>query len=290
MKQADVEVTHRMSEVNGVRLHWVERGEGEPIVLLHGFPESWWTWRCQIAPLAAAGFRVIAPDLRGYALSERKGPYDIDTLAADVLGLLDAAGVARANVVGHDWGGGLAWHFADVHADRVRRLAVLNAPHPAPFQRALRGKSLRQMRRSWYMFFFLLPRLPEWLVTRNDGAWTRGFYHHVNGEHLGEEDTRPFFDALKAPGAATAAIDYYRAAVKRGLRSGAAFQTTARIAAPTLLVWGTQDRSLLFDELVPGTEEWVQDLRTEKVEDAGHFVHCERPERVNAALAAHFAS
>ncbi len=284
------DVIHGYATVNGVRLHYVEKGEGPAILLVHGFPESWWSWRCQIGPLAEAGFRVIALDLRAYGQSELRGPYDIDTLARDLSLLLGHLGIARANIVGHDWGGGLAWHFVATHPELVLRVAILNAPHPAPFQKALRGGDLRQLVRSWYMFFFLLPRLPELLVTANDGAWTRHFYRHVDGTHFGKDELAPFFEALQRPGAAKAAIDYYRAAMKRGLREGGSFQSYPKVTAPALIIWGMQDRSLGFDSLVPGTRDWVSNLRVERIDDAGHFVHCERPERVNRLLRDFFSA
>jgi pimeloyl-ACP methyl ester carboxylesterase len=288
MTPATLDVQHGYATVNGVRLHYVEKGEGPVILMLHGFPESWWSWRCQIGPLAAAGFRVIALDLRAYGQSEIRGPYDIDTLAEDLRALLAHLQIARAHVVGHDWGGGLAWHFVALHPELVLRVAILNAPHPAPFQKALRGGDLGQLLRSWYMFFFLLPRLPELLVTANDGAWTRRFYRHVDGTHFGRGELAPFFDALRRPGGAKAAIDYYRAAVKRGLRAGSSFQHYPRVTAPALVVWGMLDRSLNFASLVPHTKEWVADLRIESIDDACHFVHCERPERVNRLLIGFF--
>src|SRR5579884_3024966 len=156
--------THRHASVNGVRLHYVEAGRGPLVVLLHGFPEFWYSWRHQIPALAAAGFRVLAPDLRGYNESDKPpgvAAYGLERVAGDVAALVRHAGERRAAVVGHDWGGGIAWWLAMHRPDVVGRLAVLNAPHPAAFRRELRTPG--QLLRSWYVFFFQLPALPEWL-------------------------------------------------------------------------------------------------------------------------------
>src|SRR5262249_25428634 len=131
MQPGDLPVSHRFELVNGLRYHYVELGEGPLLVLLHGFPESWWTWRHQLVTLANAGYRVIAPDQRGYAETDKKGPYDLDTLASDVAALITVAGAEKADVIGHDWGGAVAWHLASTRPECVRRLAVLSCPHPA---------------------------------------------------------------------------------------------------------------------------------------------------------------
>src|SRR5262249_30760318 len=150
--------------------HYVEAGKpSDPLViLLHGFPEFWWSWRLQISALVAAGFRVIVPDQRGYADTDKHGPYDLDTLVDDIAGLIRSFRVHRAMIVGHDGGGAVAWHLAATRPELCTRVAILNSPHPVIFRRALAKPS--QMRRSWYMFFFQLPLLPEIFLTRNDGA------------------------------------------------------------------------------------------------------------------------
>src|SRR5215203_1684309 len=153
---------HREAIVNGVRLHYVGAGTGPLVLLLHGFPEFWYSWRAQIPALVAAGYRVIAPDMRGYNLSEKPAgvrSYMLDTLCDDVLALIHHAGEERATVVGHDWGGAVAWNVPMRHPRAVERLIVLNAPHPGAFLRELRTPA--QIAKSWYMFFFQLPWLPE---------------------------------------------------------------------------------------------------------------------------------
>jgi pimeloyl-ACP methyl ester carboxylesterase len=276
-------VAHHRAQLNGVELHWVEQGSGPLIVLLHGFPENWWSWRHQFDALASAGFRVVAPDLRGYNESQQQGPYDIDTLAADIRALIEHLGEKSAGIVGHDWGGGLAWHFAAMHPDATRAIAVLNAPHPAPFQKALRS-NLRQIWRSWYMFFFLLPWLPEWFCLRRDAAWMRAFYETSTSDGFSREELEPIFEAIRKPGAIGVAVDYYRAAVWRGLRQGSSFQHYAPVQAPALLLWGMKDRWLDFHNLVPGTERWVPKLRVQQFPQGHHFIQVELKDAVNLQL------
>ena len=166
--------SHHQAIVNGVRLHYVEAGEGPLVVLLHGFPEFWYAWRDQIPALAAAGYRVVAPDMRGYNLSEKPPgvtSYRLEHLTADVAALIRQLGAERATVVGHDWGGAVAWQLPVFHPEVVERLAVLNAPHPGALLRELR--TLEQLRRSWYIAFFQLPWLPELALRAGDAALLR---------------------------------------------------------------------------------------------------------------------
>src|SRR3712207_5146322 len=162
---------------SGVELHAAAAGppDGPLAILLHGFPEFWWGWRRQIGPLAAAGLRVVAPDQRGYNLSDKPPgvrAYDLDALADDVLGLADALGRQRFAVVGHDWGGILAWHLAGRDPERVERAAVLNAQHPGTMRGYARARP-SQMAKSWYIAFFQLPALPEAMQRAADFAWLR---------------------------------------------------------------------------------------------------------------------
>src|SRR3954447_23547196 len=223
------------ADIGDVQLHYVEAGEGPLIVLLHGFPEFWYGWRLQIQPLAAAGFHVVAPDMRGYNLSSRPddvAAYDSDTLADDVRGLIQERGAESALLVGHDWGGTAAWVTAMNHPEVVDRLAVLNAAHPRKLSQGLHHP--RQLRRSWYFFFFALPDLPEAVVHANDWHFFRHFLHDAHPAYTPEEIKR-YVEAWSQPGAATGMINYYRFSVRHSKGADAALRP---VSAPTLIIWG----------------------------------------------------
>ena len=275
---------------NGLSFHALSAGppDGPLVLLLHGFPEFSRSWRHQLAALAEAGYRAVAPDLRGYGESERRGPYDLPTLTADAAGLVRALGRERAVLVGHDWGGAIAWAAAHREPEVVERLVVLNCPHPATMATELM-RNPRQLVRSAYMLFFQVPRLPEWMLTRDDAALVARMLR--GGSHVraawSREELDHYRHAFLRPGAAAAAISYYRAAFRRPLDSLRAARAR-RITAPTLVIWGVHDRAL-GEELIapeklapwfaPGT---VPEIR--RIEEAGHFVQNEAPERVNAEL------
>ena len=271
----------RYVSVNGLRFHYVEAGTGPVVLLLHGFPEFWYAWRYQIPALAQAGFRVIALDLRGYNESAKpvgRQNYEIDTLSDDVLGVIHALDQPRCVVIGHDWGGAIAWHLAMREPQAVERLIILNAPHPYTFFREL--PTLRQLRKSWYMFFFQLPWLPEKLLRAGDYA---GLGHTLRNDParrgaFTEADIACYKLALAQPGALTAAIHYYRALFTRKL-----FRLKRQIRpieTPTLLIWGMQDRYLGLD-LIKGLAPWVPNLQIERIPEASHWVQADAPERVN---------
>lgn len=272
--------THREALVNNVRLHWVEAGAGRPVLLLHGFPQCWWMWRHQMQPLADAGFRVIAPDLRGYNLSDKPSgvsAYRMENLVADVEGLIRQTGLKRAHVVGHDWGGLIAWWLAMLAPDRVERLAILNAPHPAAFRREIRMPD--QMLRSWYAAAVQLPVLPEIAIRRDDFALLESAFRAstVRPGAITDDDIRRYKESAARPGALTAMLNYYRAAARR------AAPATRRIDHPVLLIWGEQDQALTI-RMTHGLEEWVPNLRIERLPEASHWVAEEAPERVTALL------
>jgi pimeloyl-ACP methyl ester carboxylesterase len=252
-------------------LHYVEAGDGPLVVLLHGFPEFWFSWRHQLEALSTAGFRVVAVDQRGYNLSDKPhglGAYRIERLAADVAQLIVGLGVERAAaVVGHDWGGGIAWAFAMHYPERLERLAILNAPHPATFVRHLANPA--QLRKSWYMFFFQLPWLPEALLRANNFAAIR--------RQLPEPE---YVEALQQPGALTAAINYYRAMFR--VRPAA---LRRRFEKPVLAIWGQRDRFFGPDLAVPDPR-LVPQAEVKRLSDAGHWVQLDQPERVSELLIA----
>ncbi|HEU0301553.1 MAG TPA: alpha/beta hydrolase [Longimicrobium sp.] len=272
--------THREGVVNNVRLHWVEAGVGPPVLLLHGFPECWWGWRRQIQPLADAGFRVLVPDLRGYNLSEKPpgvSSYRLENLIGDAEALIRQTGAERAHVVGHDWGGVIAWRLAMVSPERVDRLAILNAPHPKAFARELMTPD--QMLRSWYAAAFQVPALPEAAFRANGFALLEHIFRaeSVRPGAFTDEDIRRYREAAARPGAITAMINYYRAAARFP------GPPPRVIEHPALLIWGERDRALTV-RLTEGLEEWVPNLRVERLPQASHWVMAEYPEHVNALL------
>jgi pimeloyl-ACP methyl ester carboxylesterase len=274
--------THRFLTVGGIRLHVAEAGAGPPVVLLHGFPEFWYSWRHQLAALAAAGFLAVAPDQRGYNESAKPPhlrDYRLHLLVEDIAGLIAELGHQRAAVVGHDWGGGIAWALAMRHPERVERLAILNAPHPAAFARELRNPA--QWLRSWYIGFFQVPWLPECLLSAGNFAlMERAFRRQpTSADAFRPEDIRLYKQALSRRGALTAALNYYRALVRypterRGIR---------RITAPTLLIWGERDPYLGIG-MTQGLERWVPQVRVERLAGVSHWVQNDAPQRVNELL------
>jgi len=275
---------HRTILTNGVRLHYVVQGKGPLIVLLHGFPEFWYSWRYQIAFLAGHGYTVVAPDLRGYNESEKpRGGYDIPTLIGDIAGLVTGLGYERATIAGHDWGGVLAWSFAMRYPSMTERLIVMNAPHPAAMVRELH--TVKQLRKSWYIFLFQLPWLPEMALLRNHanaiGRMLRGAA--VQKEAFPRAVTARYQRAMSKPGAMRAALSYYRISFRAMLRPASITASVAQISAPTLLIWGEQDIALDI-ALTTGLEQWVKDIRVRRVPDSGHWVQQEKPQQVNRLM------
>jgi pimeloyl-ACP methyl ester carboxylesterase len=267
------------AEVGDVRLHYVEAGDGPLIVLLHGFPEFWYGWRQQIAPLVQAGFRVVAPDLRGYNLSSKPEgfrDYTADKPAADVRGLIRELGAESAMVVGHDWGGTVAWTLAMNHPEVVDRLVVLNAAHPRKLNEGLRNP--RQLLRSWYFFFFQFPGLPEHHARARGWRFFKRFLRDARPRYT-TDDVDRYVEAWSQPGAEKAMIDYYRAAVRLG-----STQEVHPISAPTLVIWGQRDR-YLGPKLAEPHHDDVPNLdRVERLPNASHWVHHDEAERVNELL------
>jgi pimeloyl-ACP methyl ester carboxylesterase len=274
------------AEIGDVRLHYVEAGEGPLIVLLHGFPEFWYGWRLQIQPLAAAGFRVVAPDMRGYNLSSRPedvAAYDIDKLADDIRGLVYERGAESALLVGHDWGGSVAWATAMNHPEVVDRMAILNAAHPRKLSQGLHHPD--QLRRSWYFFFFAVPDLPEAVVHANNWHFFRHFLHDATPAYTAEE-IEHYVEAWSQPGAATGMINYYRSSVRQSKGAEAALRP---LSAPTLVIWGQEDHYLGTELAEPDHDDVPNLDRVERLPDASHWVHHDEPERVTQLLTDFFA-
>jgi pimeloyl-ACP methyl ester carboxylesterase len=274
---------HRYVPTNGLCLHVAQCGPeaGPLVVLLHGFPEGWYAWRHQIGALAAAGFRVWAPDQRGYNLSDkprRVRDYRIDELAADVLGLLDAAGAQTAAIVGHDWGAAVAWHLAAHHPERISRVAILNVPHPRVLARALR-RNPRQLAKSWYVFFFQLPWLPEGLV-RLHGWWAarQALLRTSKAGVFSPEDLADYQIGWGELGAMRSMINWYRAAARYVSLLG----KTGQVKVPVHIIWGEND-AFLEKELARQSLEWCDAGRLTYL-PASHWVQHEMPAEVNELL------
>ena len=279
-----INFVHRETVVNGLRFHSVEAGSGPLVVLLHGFPEFWYSWRYQITALAEAGFHVLAPDLRGYNHSDKPlgtSEYRLDLLADDVAGFIRERGDQSAIVVGHDWGGAIAWKVASAYPELVERLVILNAPHPAAFKRELR--TFTQLRKSWYMLFFQLPYIPEaGFRAGNYAVMERALRQEpIRQNAFTQHDIALYKAAISEPGALTAALNYYRANM-RSLWSESRWFTNV-ITTPTLVIWGERDRYLSVN-LLKGLDRWVSDLRVERIPDGSHWVQIDAHERVNELI------
>jgi epoxide hydrolase 4 len=284
---AKIEEVVRFSRIptNGINLHVAEAGppDGPLVILLHGFPEFWYGWRNQIAPLAESGFHVVAPDQRGYNLSDKPdgaGNYDLDQLAADVVGLADRFRQETFAVAGHDWGATVGWWLAGQPARRVRRLAVLNAPHPAVWLQAMRDDPV-QKRKSRYVRFFELPYLPEMLMGANGGKLlAKGFGDSLRPGAFTESDLEQYRKAWSQPGALTAMINYYRALLKKPILRAAEY----RIPCPALVIWGRRD-AYATPELAEASCQLCADGRAEYFDESSHWVQHDEPERVTELLA-----
>ena len=249
------------------------------VVLLHGFPEFWYGWRQQIEPLVDAGFRVVAPDLRGYNLSSKPqdfADYTADKLATDVRGLIRELGAESAMVIGHDWGGSVAWSLAMNHPEVVDRLVILNAAHPRRLNEGL--KHPRQLLRSWYFFYFQFPGLPEHRARRRHWRFFKRFLRDARSPFTDYQLDR-YVEAWSRPGAAKSMIDYYRAAVRLGSK-----QEIRTVSAPTLVIWGQGDRYLGRKLAEPHHEDVPNLDRVERLPNASHWVHHDESERVNELL------
>ena len=266
-----------------VRLHAIAAGpkDGPVVVLLHGFPEFWYGWRRQIEPLADAGFRVIVPDQRGYNLSSKPSgvaAYALTELVSDVIAIADQLGHEKIFLAGHDWGAAVAWSTALLYPQRIAKLVVLNVPHPSVMRRFMM-KHMRQMLRSWYIFFFQLPYLPE--------AFFSAFHFLVGARSLlrssrpgtfSAEDLNQYRTAWSQPGALTAMINWYRAL----FRTRAKFpDKTVRI--PTRILWGERDAFLLA-EMAHESLRYCKDAELFTFANASHWLQHEEPARVSELL------
>jgi pimeloyl-ACP methyl ester carboxylesterase len=277
-------------EVQGIRLHVRAAGpaDGPVVVLLHGFPEFWMGWKKQIQPLARLGYRVIVPDQRGYGASSKPGAvsdYRIDRLAGDIIGLLDRLGAQQAFIAGHDWGAAVTWWLLTYYPERFKAAAILNVPHPKVMQRTLLS-SPSQLLKSWYMFFFQLPWLPEWIVSRQD--WSFAARSLVGSSRKGtfnRADLEEYKKAWSQPSAMRSMIHWYRAALRhpRPEREPASW----KISVPVRLIWGEEDRFLSKSMAGPSLE-YCERGDLVSLPGVSHWVQHEEPERVVELLAEWF--
>ncbi|WJY26820.1 alpha/beta fold hydrolase [Sporosarcina trichiuri] len=281
---------HTYIDVNGVRLHVVQQGsvEGELVVLLHGFPEFWYGWHQQMDYLAEQGYRVWAPDQRGYNRSDKPEPvsaYRVEELAADVAGLIEASGRGKAIVVGHDWGGIVAWNVARRYPDLVDRLVILNAPHEAAMAGYTATHPL-QLLRSSYAGFFQLRGVPEKMLSA-DGFKPMAAMLEASSRPgaFTEEDLAAYKQAWAQPGALRSMINWYRANAKTLFSP----QPPLRVPVPVLVIWGAGDQ-FLGRGLALRSLDFCDDGRVVYFENATHWVHLEEAERVNGLLGEFFGN
>jgi pimeloyl-ACP methyl ester carboxylesterase len=278
-------ITHAYIPTNGITLHVAQAGdENAPLaLLLHGFPEYWGLWEAQIAFLVKSGFRVFAPDQRGYNTSDKPrwiADYTLDQLALDIVGLIDAAGREKATIIAHDWGGMVAWWIGVKHGARIEKLAIFNAPHPHVFMQTVRS-SPEQQRASRYVDFFQLPWLPEIVLSAFD------FY--IPAKTMRDSAAHPdtFTDAIlgqykaawRQPRALRSMINWYRALYQRPSPAPASY----RVSVPTMLVWGTLDR-WLTQPMAQASVDLCDSGLLHMVEDGTHWIPQEAPEKTNQFL------
>jgi pimeloyl-ACP methyl ester carboxylesterase len=282
-------VRHNYADLGEVRLHYAECGSGEDLViLLHGFPEFWYSWRHQL-PVLGKHNHVVAPDMRGFNLSDkppRKSDYQIEKLVDDVLRLIKHFGQSRAAIVAHDWGAGVAWALAQRHPEAVSKLAALQVPPPAVWRDNM---TFAQFRRSWYMFFFQLPGLPERWASAKNFARLDEMYRQTSFRPgaFTDEDIEAYKAALRQPGALTSSLNYYRANVLRSLlRKGVETpgEADGRIRVPTLFIYGELDVAII-PSTVANLAKYIDAPYCElRIPSSGHWVQNEAVEEVNGAL------
>jgi epoxide hydrolase 4 len=280
-------VEKQFIKIGDVTLHVVRAGakDGEPIFLLHGFPEFWYCWRKQIPYLSEKGFRVIVPDQRGYNLSDKpKGiaAYHIERLAQDVIHLATALGYERFNLVGHDWGAAVAWWTARLFPERLKKLAILNVPYPSVLSQELYQGNWQQALRSWYIGYFQIPFLPEWSMSVFDYNWLisslitsgkEGTFHR--------EELEEYKRAWSQPEALKSMVNWYRAALQ--VRSSYSDAPKDKIQPQTLILWGEQDK-FLGKELVQPSLDYCRDGRAIFYPNASHWLQIDEAEAINREL------
>jgi pimeloyl-ACP methyl ester carboxylesterase len=270
--------THAYINTNGVKLHYVTQGEGPLMLMLHGFPEFWYSWRHQI-PEFASHFKVVALDLRGYNDSDKpqaQAAYVMDEFVKDVKGVIEGLGYDACILVGHDWGGAIAWNFAYTYPEMVEKLIVLNLPHPAKFAQGL--TTPQQLLRSYYIFLFQIPFLPEIILQADDYEAIAQIIPRTATQKTAftAADIEAYKDAAAKRGAITAMLNYYRNIFQQIPLN----KNWSVLEVPTLMIWGEQDTAL-GKELTYGTEQYVRNLEIKYIPNSGHWVQQEQPELVS---------
>ncbi len=283
-KSLQKKINFNYAQIGRVKLHFATAGSGDKlVVLLHGFPEFWYSWRSQLIDLSDE-YTVVAPDMRGYNLSDKPNAisaYEIDKLVDDVTGLIRHFNYKKAHLVGHDWGAGVAWAVAAKNPECVEKLVCMQVPPSAIWKK---NQTLKQFFASWYMFFFQIPKVPEWILSRNDfeklaiGLKTKTAEKNV----FTNEDIAEYKKAWGEQGALTSALNYYRAnVIKRLFGKG---QSDEKIKVPTLFIYGEKDHAIL-PETVRGVGDFVEAKYEEvRIPNAGHWVQNEAPQAVTDAL------
>ena len=287
-KLDQIGLIHKTALINDLNFHYVEAGEGPLVILLHGFPEFWYSWRHQIPVLVEEGYRVVAPDMRGYNLTDspsRVSEYKIDLLASDIAALIQHVGEQKAHLVGHDWGAAVAWHTAMRYPDSINQLAILNGPHPKVFERGIWRPS--QLIKSWYMFFFQIPFIPEWFTAKR---YSKFMYkisnkHYVNRGKLNSSDISVYSNVFKNRKDLRGPINYYRAVFRNPFSSK---KSMSVINAKTLVIWGRKDRHLGIKLAEPKSRD-VPDCRVEYL-NASHWVQQDQHSEVNKLLIEFFSN
>ena len=276
-------IEYKYIKCGEITLHVAIAGpeSGEPIILLHGFPDAHFGWKHQISALATKGFRVIAPDQRGYNLSDKpkgKRNYMMDLLIADIINLSDAFHLKRFNLAGHDFGAIVSWILAANYPDRVKRLAILNVPHPKVMSKFIKTNK-KQRKRSWYAFFFQIPLLPEILLRANNWKMLAASMRNS----FGEADLEKYRESWSQPGSLTAMLNWYRCFFKLKPTE----KLREKITVSTLILWGKRDPHLMW-EMAEESAKMCTNGRLEYLEDATHWLLEDEPEITSQFLIEHF--
>jgi len=266
------EIEEKLIKTNGIKLHTVMIGEGPPLVLLHGFPDFWYGWKSVISGLKK-NFKLIIPDMRGYNLSDKPEgveKYKMGFLIDDIKGLIESLSLGKVFLAGHDWGGAVAWAFAEKYPDMLQKLAILNAPHMKIFQQKLRTDK-KQQKASFYIFEFLKPN-GEQFVIKDDYKWLKWAVFSGSKKSFTDFDKEQYLGAWAQPGAILGGVNYYKA--------NTSFKDfTGKITVPTLVIHGMKDVAVL-SSVLDGLSDYVDDLKIVRVEDSSHWVMHDQPELV----------